>query len=507
MNEIPSSPMPKKALGKTLPWLWIVPTAIIALACAAAPVALAQGREAGGNAQDAQQSSRRYIQIIQNVFDFIQRHYVEEIDPKQIYEGAMNGMFNALGDPYSVYMPESEMNDLHDTTQGSFGGVGLYISKSNIPNPDGRPNYLEVASPMEDTPGWKAGINPGDYIIEIEGESTAEMTLDQVVSKLRGPAGTEVKIRIRRGEKLEFPATLTRAVIEVPTTKHAMIGSDTGYLRLITFTPNTVERARDAINEFASKGYKNLILDLRNNYGGLLTSAVNVCDLFLDGGVVVSTKSRIPQENSVFNARKSTLVPASVPVIVLINKGSASASEIVAGALKDRGRAYLVGEKSYGKGSVQQVYPLDKTGFKITTSRYYTPSDVNIDKIGIPPDREIKTPEFTDSDAEALGKLIQDRKIPAYIEKNPRAGTADITAFAGELSAEYKLDVSLLRRLIRNEQNRTTIAPVFDLEYDLQLEEAVKIIRNSDFGNLMKTTKTLKTLQEEAAREDEALAS
>jgi carboxyl-terminal processing protease len=499
--------MPKKGFGKNLPWLWIVPTVIIALACAAAPVALAQGREADTSVQNTQQSNRRYMQIIQNVFDFIQRHYVEEIDPKQIYEGAMNGMFNALGDPYSVYMPESEMNDLNDTTQGSFGGVGLYISKSNIPNPDGRPNYLEVASPMEDTPGWKAGINPGDYIIEIEGESTAEMTLDQAVAKLRGPAGTEVKILIRRGEKLEFPAALTRAVIEVPTTKHAMIGSDIGYLRLITFTPNTVERAREAINEFASRGYRSLILDLRNNYGGLLTSAVNICDLFLDGGVVVSTKSRIPQENSVFNARGSTLVPAGIPVIVLINRGSASASEIVAGALKDRGRAYLVGEKSYGKGSVQQVYPLDKSGFKITTSRYYTPSDVNIDKIGIPPDREVKTPEFTDSDADALGKLIQDRRIPAYIEKNPGAGTADITAFARELSAEYKLDVSLLRNLIRNEQNRTNIAPVFDLEYDLQLEEAVKIIRNGDFGNLIKTTKTLKTLQEEAAGEGEALAS
>ncbi|MDR0623408.1 MAG: S41 family peptidase [Treponema sp.] len=487
----------------SLPWLWVFSTLLLCVVFtfASVPRIWAQGKEQG----NAGQNTRRYISIMQNVFDFIQRHYVEEVDPQVIYEGAMAGMLNALGDPYTSFLPESEMTDLNDTTQGSFGGVGLYISKSVGERPDGRPPYVEVAAPIEDTPGWRAGINPGDLIIEIDGESTDVLTMDEVLARLRGIPGAGVKLLIRRGEKLEFPVTLVRAVIEVPTTKYAMIG-DTGYLKLITFTPMTVDRARDAINDFRAKNYKSLILDLRNNYGGLLNSAVDISSLFLDGGVVVSTKSRIPAENHTFNAQRSAMVKADVPVIVLINRGSASASEIVAGALKDRGRAYLVGEKSFGKGSVQQVYPLDKSGFKITTARYYTPSDVNIDKIGIPPDREVSFPEYTDADAEKLNELIKANRIADFIKAKPEATSEEINAFAGTLAGEYQLDVPLLRRLIRNEQNRTTIAPVYDLEYDVQLQEAVNILRGGSYGTLMKAAKTLRALQEEAV-EDLPLAS
>lgn len=498
MNETRS---PSSGRKFPLSFLWILSTVVLCVVFTAAsvPRAEAQGRE---------QESRQYTSVMQNVFDFIQRHYVEEVDPRVIFEGAMTGMFNALGDPYSNFLPESDMADLNDTTQGNFGGVGLYISKPVGERADGRPAYVEVASPIEDTPGWRAGINPGDLIIEINGESTDVLTMEDVLARLRGPAGDEVKLIIRRGEKLEFPVTLIRAIIEVPTTKYAMIG-DTGYLKLLTFTPMTVTRAKEAIAEFKSKNYKSLVLDLRNNYGGLLQSAVGICDIFLDGGLVVSTKSRIPGENAVFNAQKSTLVGADIPIVVLINRGSASASEIVAGALKDRGRAYLVGEKSYGKGSVQQVYPLmdNKTGFKITTARYYTPSDVNIDKIGIPPDREVKFPEFTAEDAEKLNTLITENKIPDFIKDHPQASPLEIEAFGRQLGREYQLDASLLSRLVRNEQNRTTIAPVYDLEYDVQLQEAVNIIRDGGFRTLMQTSKTLKALQEEASQEDFPLAS
>jgi carboxyl-terminal processing protease len=193
-------------------------------------------------------------------------------------------------------------------------------------------------------------------------------------------------------------------------------------------------------------------------------------------------------------------------MVVLINRGSASASEIVAGALKDRGRAYLVGEKSYGKGSVQQVYPLDTAGFKITTARYFTPTDVNIDKIGIPPDRLVRFPEFTDADVDKLNKLINDNRIPSFVSGNPQASAAQAENFARSLEREYGLEYTLLKRLIRNEQNRTTIAPVFDLEYDVQLQEAVNILNSGNFRELMQTAKTLKALQEEAA-EELALAS
>jgi carboxyl-terminal processing protease len=494
MNEVineKKSPLDLSREGKgriPLSLIWVVSTIILSVVFSIATV---RGVQAQSRVQN---SEGQYTAVIRNVFDFIQRHYVEEVDPKVLYEGAMSGMINSLGDPYSSFLPESEMTDLNDTTQGSFGGVGLYISKPG--------DFVEVASPIEDTPGWRAGINPGDLIIDINGESTETLTMDEVLARLRGAPGEEVRLIIRRGEKLEFPVTLTRAIIEVPTTKFAMI-DDIGYLKLLTFTPMTVDRAVDAIREFDSKGYRAVILDLRNNYGGLLNSAVGISNLFFEGGVVVSTKSRIATENHIFYARDKAQIPANIPVVVLINRGSASASEIVAGALKDRGRAYLVGEKSFGKGSVQQVYPLDRSGFKITTARYYTPSDVNIDKVGIPPDREVLFPEFTDDDVEELNRLINDNKIPDFVAANPNAQAAAVEAMAKKLNADYHLDVALLKRLIRNEQNRTSIAPVYDLEYDVQLQEAVKILKEENYGALMQTAKTLKVLQDEAAVEEE----
>jgi len=479
-------------------WVWI---GAIAAFCALIALTFIPGVSAQGNAASSKgtdtQQVRNYSNIMQNVFDFIVRNYVEEVDPRVIFEGAMNGMFGALEDPYSAFLTETDMGDMSHTTQGSFGGVGLNITKAVVPRPDGKPMWVEVASPIEDTPGWRAGINPGDFITEIDGIPTETISLDEVLGILRGTPGESVKLVIRRGEKMEFPVTITRAIIEVPTVKHEMIG-DIGYLKLLTFTPMTAERAREAIEDFSKKNYKALILDLRNNYGGLLNSAVDIADIFLDGGLVVRTRSRMRMENRDFNAHRSTLVSADIPVIVLINKGSASASEIVAGALKDRSRAYLVGENSFGKGSVQQVYPVSNAGFKITTARYFTPSDVNIDKIGIPPDREIKFPEYTEEDAERMNKLINENKIPEFAEKNPQASQTQIDVFARSLEREYSLNLPLLRRLIRNELNRTHLAPVYDLEYDIQLQEAVKILREGTYQNLMQNARTLKSLQEEA---------
>ena len=484
-------------------WVWVAATIVF---CVLFTFALIPGASAQQNAPSTatQSQLRNYYNTIQNVFDYILRNYVEEVDPNVLFEGAMNGIFGVLDDPYSSFLTESDMKDLTDTTQGSFGGVGLNITQSVGARPDGKPRYVEVVSPIEDTPGWRAGINPGDFIKEIDGVLTDTLTMDEVLGMLRGTPGESVKIIIRRGERMEFPLTITRAVIEVPTVKHAMIG-DIGYLKLITFTPMTADRARDAINDFRSKNYKSIVLDLRNNYGGRLDSAIDIANLFLDGGLVVRTRSRIPSENRDFNARRtSTLVPSNIPVIVLINRGSASASEIVAGALKDRGRAYLVGENTFGKGSVQQVIPLNNVGFKLTTARYFTPSDANIDKVGIPPDHEVKFPEFTEEDADKMNRLINENKIPQFVEQNPQATAAQVDTFARTLEREYGLGLPLLRRLIRNEQNRTIITPAYDLEYDVQLQEAVNILRSGTYQNLMRNSRSLRALQEEAEAKAQA---
>ncbi|MDR3019852.1 MAG: S41 family peptidase [Treponema sp.] len=477
-------------------WIWVSATALfcIMFAFALIPGVAAQG------ASDSSSSPRNYTSVMQTVFDFIIRNYVEEVDQQALFEGAMNGMFGALEDPYSAFLTESDMDDMSHTTQGSFGGVGLHITKPTVPRPDGRPLYVEVASPIEDTPGWRAGINPGDLITEINGINTDPLSMDEVLGMLRGPPGDEIRLVIKRGERMEFPVTVIRAIIEVPTVKHSMIG-DTGYLKLITFTPMTVDRAREAIDEFKAANYKNLILDLRYNYGGRLDSAVDVANLFLNGGVIVRTRSRIPSENRSFNARRSAFVSDDIPVIVLINGSSASASEIVAGALKDHGRAYLVGENTYGKGSVQQVYPIGNAGFRITTARYFTPSDANIDKVGIPPDRVVSFPEYTEEDAIHMNELINANKISEFASRNPQANASQVEAFAIALEKEYSLDLALLKRMIRNELRRTEIAPVYDLEYDIQLREALDIFRGGEFQRLLLNAKTLKALQDEVESE------
>lgn len=456
---------------------------------------------------DSKASSFQYMRKINSVFDFVQQNYVDEIDPVVLYEGALKGMFEALGDPYSVYLDSDYMRDLTDTTEGSFGGVGLTISKPVESTPE-KPAYVEVASPLEDSPGAKAGIRAGDLIVAVEGRPTSELTMNEVLGLLRGEVGTPVTITILRGTNMRFDVRLVRALIEVPTAKYGMIeGTKIGYVRLIEFTPETPIRFQDALDSFEENGYKSLIIDLRDNPGGLINSVVDVADKFIDKGVIVSTKSRIAIENMEFKASKDkTTARKNIPIVVLINKGSASASEILSGALKDYKMAYLVGENTYGKGSVQQVRQLSDTdGFKLTMARYYTPSDVNIDKIGIPPDLEITNMEsLTKEQEDNYVKLVEDRVIEMLVEDNPEMTENQIAENAKVISNDTKIDARIIRKIIRNQVTKYS-TPLYDLDYDLQLNEAIKIVSNPDFNTLLKKTKTLKQLQQE--KEDKELQS
>lgn len=448
-------------------------------------------------------SSFQYIKRFNYVFDQILQNYVDELDPKILYEGALKGMMEAIGDPYTVYLDPDSMRDMNETTSGNFGGVGLTISKPTENTPE-KPAYVEVASPVEDSPGAKAGIQSGDKIIAIEGEPTPSMTMNEVLLKLRGEIGAPVTITILRGANMKFDVTLVRALIEVPTVKYGMIeGTSIGYVRLIQFTPETPIRLQDALDKFQTNNYTGLIMDLRDNGGGLLNSGVSVADKFISEGPIVSTKSRIPTENLQFTASSSsTTVKKDIPVVVLINRGSASASEIVAGALKDYHRAYLVGERTYGKGSVQQIRYLTynySEGFKYTTARYYTPSDINIDKIGIPPDLEISNlKKFTEDEEKKYIEMLNSNVITDLVEKNPNMSEADIALAAVKISKEYGFEERLVRRLIRVQVQRLQPAALYDLDWDLQINEAIKIVEKGDFANLVKNTKTLKQLQEEA---------
>lgn len=447
-------------------------------------------------------SSFQYVKKLNSVFDFVQQNYVDEIDPKILYEGALKGMLDALGDPYTLYLDPNAMRDLTDTTAGSFGGVGLSISKATESTAD-KPAYVEVASPMEDTPGAKAGIQSGDLIVAIDGLPTPDMTMNDVLAHLRGEIGTSVTVSILRGKNMRFDVPLVRALIEVPTIKFGMIeGTKIGYARLIQFTPDTPLRLQDALDDFAKNGYTSLIIDLRDNPGGLITSVVDVADKFIDAGPIVSTKSRLVFENQQFTAtsEKST-VKKNIPIVVLINRGSASASEILSGALKDYHLAYLIGERTYGKGSVQQVIPLSNTdGFKITMARYYTPSDTNIDKIGIPPDFEVKNFEtMTPEQEKVYMDLIASNIITDYVDSKTGIQEPDISRKASEIAKNYPIDERIIRRLIRVQVQRAQPAVLYDLDYDLQLNAAIKTIKDGKFTDLVKNTKTLRQLQDEVS--------
>ena len=459
---------------------------------------------AQSSTEPGRNSSFYYLKKFNSVFDFVQQNYVDDIDPKVLYEGAMKGLMSSMDDPYTSYLDETVQRDLAETTEGHFGGVGLMISKAFESKP-GKPAYVEVSSAIEDTPGAKAGILSGDMIVEIDGKPTEPMTMQDVLKNLRGEVGTPVTLTILRGKTLRFPVELKRALIEVPTCKYAMIG-ETGYVRLIQFTPDTAPRLQEAIDYFKSNNYKNMILDLRDNGGGLITSAINVADKFIDEGVIVSTKGRLAFQNSSYSASHEKTVVRNVPVVVLINKGSASASEIVSGALKDYHVAYLVGSRSYGKGSVQQIVPLgNNEEIKMTIARYYSPSDTNIDKIGIPPDLEVSYPELSEEAQKAYVALVESNKIQDYVEAHEGMTESDISAFALQLRKEFNLEERLLRRLVRMQVNRYNTGAIYDLDYDIQLNAALDVLKNTkNFKELVASAKTLKELQQESEAAEQA---
>ena len=449
--------------------LWIVITAFLVaviVLLSFAPRVLADNQEA---------ETQRLLSTFFEVFRFVQENYVDEekVSSDNLIQGALRGMFEALDDPHSAYLSPEEMRDLDDTTMGRFGGVGLIISKID--------RGVEVVSPIEGTPAYRAGVNAGDIIVAVDGESVVDLNIDEVLSVLRGEPGSSVTMTIVRGKALRFDVRVVRDMIEVPTVRQDMIPGGIAYLRIIQFTPLTVDRVEDSLQQFTDSGYNSLIIDLRSNPGGLLSAVIDISDFFLSKGPIVSTRSRVPSENHVFYASsRNTIVPEDLPIVVLIDRGSASASEILAGALQDTGRATIMGEKSYGKGSVQQIKRVGDAGFRLTMSRYYTPLGKNIDKIGISPDVPVQEPELTEEEEQALSRILEEELITDFLSRYPNPTDADIDSFEQELAGKgIELNDRYIRRLVRNELNRTNNnPPVYDLEFDLVLQEAVNYLRD-----------------------------
>jgi carboxyl-terminal processing protease len=321
------------------------------------------------------------LDIFSDVLETLKKEYVDDVDQAEIIDSAINGMLQSL-DPYSAYMSPDSFKNMNADTKGEFGGLGIEITMEA--------GLVKVITPIEGTPADKAGIQAGDYIVKINDKQVKGMTLLDSVKLMRGKVGTKINLTIRRvdvDDELKF--TITRAIIKIREVS-AEVKNNVGYLRLRAFNEKSHNQLTKKIIEISNKNLNGYILDLRNNPGGLLSQAIKITETFLDGGEVVSTKGRDKNDIKIYNAKKGDLINKK-PLIVLINKGSASASEIVSGALKDHKRAILLGEKSFGKGSVQSIIPLkNKGGLRLTTAKYYLPSGESIHEKGVEPDITVK---------------------------------------------------------------------------------------------------------------------
>ena len=323
------------------------------------------------------------IDLFSEVLNKIDKEYVESVNQSDAMDAAINGVLQSL-DPYSAYMSPEVFNDMQTETSGKFGGLGIEVGMEH--------GVVKVISPIDNSPASRVGVKAGDYIVKINDIQVQGKSLTEAVEIMRGPVGSDIKITVRRrGVKKAIIFKITREIIKIESVKSKYIDNSIGYLRLTSFNENSGDQIKDKIKEFnKKKDIKGYILDLRNNPGGLLSQAIKISDFFLENGEIVSTKSRKISENRRWFAKKGDLTKGKT-LIVLINEGSASASEIVAGALKDHKRAILVGENSYGKGSVQSIIPLKNKGaIRLTISKYYLPSGKSISEVGVTPDIEIE---------------------------------------------------------------------------------------------------------------------
>jgi len=384
-------------------------------------------------ARAAASDTYRSLNLFGDVFEKIRSDYVEKPDEQKLVESAINGMLSSL-DPHSSYMDAKSFRDMQVQTRGEFGGLGIEVTQED--------GLIKVVAPIDDTPASKAGILSGDIISAIDDESVQGLTLNQAVDKMRGAVNTSVKLKILRGDKDKKEpqdVSLTRAIIQIKSVREHQEGDDIGYIRITQFNEQTFEGVRNAMlkfqNDIPADKFKGYILDLRNNPGGLLDQSIAVSNAFLDHGEIVSTRGRNADETQRYNARAGDLSKGK-PLVILINGGSASASEIVAGALQDHKRATIIGTRSFGKGSVQTIIPLGQANgaVRLTTARYYTPSGRSIQAKGIEPDMQIledvpddlKGKDDTKGEASLKGHLINGDKnteehgSQAYVPPDPK---------------------------------------------------------------------------------------
>jgi len=448
---------------------WAITLAIFVIASF-----LGLGSVAVRRAQALPNDTYQELETFANVLAIVQKNYVEPVTTKRLIDGAITGMLSSL-DPHSAYLTPELYRDLEVETRGSFGGLGIEITIKN--------GILTVMSPIDDTPAYRAGIKSGDQIIKIDNDFTKDMTLNEAVKRMRGPKGSKIKLTIHRQNVPElFTVAIARDVIKIPSVKAKKLDDGFDYIRVSTFQENTDEAVQKALDDFEKEhqGHiKGLVLDLRDDPGGLLQQAVKVSDEFLDGGMIVYTLGRREdQEQKFFSHKKSDF--DDYPLVVLVNGGTASASEIVAGALQDQRRAVVVGTQTFGKGSVQTILPLDDhSALRLTTARYFTPNGRSIQAVGITPDVDVEPPKPTLAALEIPGAEVDENPeihesdLPHHFQngqshKDSEGGAAPAPQSGTSPSASKPADKSAKAQKAEKEEK----------EKDVQLEKAIDILKH-----------------------------
>ncbi|MBB3897067.1 S41 family peptidase [Roseococcus suduntuyensis] len=413
----------------------------------------------------------RLLQLFGDVFARVRAEYVEPVQDRDLVENAINGMLTGL-DPHSAYLNPRNFRDMQVQTRGEFGGLGIEVTQEG--------GYIRVISPIDETPAARAGIRPGDNITHLNGNSTQGMTLQEAVDTMRGERGTSLRLTIRReNTPTAIELTIVRDVIRPQIVRFRMEGNDIGYIRVTSFNEQTeanVRRALSTLRQQAGNNLRGLILDLRNNPGGLLDQAVQVTDSFLDQGEIVSTRARRSEDAQRWNARSGDIANG-LPMVVLVNGGSASASEIVAGALQDHRRAVILGVRSFGKGSVQTVMPLggNNGAIRITTARYYTPSGRSIQATGIEPDVEVLASRAATTTAEANPQRERDRE--SNLRRALRAETTTPATPPTVQPAPLNLPAGLADRIQREPPEGFPTLDLTRPETDFQLQQGLVLVR------------------------------
>ncbi|XDD49499.1 S41 family peptidase [Leptospira sp. WS92.C1] len=428
-----------------------------------------------GTVKGISKAGESYLQIFHEVLSYIQTDYVESVDEEKLYQGAIRGLIASLGDPHSRFMDKDDFSQLQEETRGSFGGLGMEVSFAD--------GAIVVISPIEGTPAMKAGILPQDRIVEIDGKKTNDLSLSDSIKLMRGKVGTSVNIKVeRKHQKEPMNLTLVREMIKIRYVRSSYLEKEKlGYIKLNQFMgkDSTLAEFKKELLSLKDKGAEGLIVDLRMNPGGLLDLAISLSDLFLKPDLdIVSVRGRGGELVRVFRSTSANDKVTHLPLVVLINEGSASASEIFAGAIQDHARGKILGTVSFGKGSVQNIYPLShNTGIALTIQKYYTPSGKSIHGKGIQPDLVVKSVEPTEDDRFYIRKMAEKKLLETFLVKNSNYSEANFLLFEKFLTEKgIKLSTDVARFLYKTKSNQDSKNSILDLELDPQLRKAVEIL-------------------------------